>query len=68
MVLYGSKGLISDLFDIPAEWRRRCENMVAAALPGGHFFVDQLPTETLGELSVFLSQLKRPGFPGGSYL
>ena len=56
MVLYGSKGAISTLFDIPAEWRKRSEKVVAAALPGGHFFVDQLPTETLGKLSQFLSQ------------
>ena len=56
LVLYGSKGQISALFDIPAEWRQRCKNAVAAALPGGHFFVDQLPTETSGELSAFLSR------------
>ena len=56
LILYGSEGTIARLFNIPAEWRRRCDQVVAAALPGGHFFVDQLPTETLGELSVFLSQ------------
>ena len=56
MVLYGSKGPISKLFDIPAEWRRRCDNVAAAALPGGHFFVDQFPTEAFGELSAFLSR------------
>lgn len=56
MVLYGARGQISGHFDIPAEWRKLCENVVAAALPGGHFFVDQLPTETLSKLAAFLSQ------------
>jgi len=56
LVLYGSKGPIAALFDIPAEWRRRCENLVTAALPGGHFFVDQLPSETVGELAAFLDR------------
>ncbi|WP_221796823.1 alpha/beta fold hydrolase [Aquisediminimonas sediminicola] len=56
LVLYGSKGLLARLFDIPATWQQRCEHLVAWALPGGHFFVDQLPTETSGLLSAFLSQ------------
>lgn len=63
LVLYGSKGPMSELFDIPAEWQQRCENMVAEALPGGHFFVDQLPIETLEKLCLFLSQQ-----PAGSVL
>ncbi len=33
-------------FDIPAEWRRRCADVTSSSLPGGHFFVDQLPRET----------------------
>ena len=67
MVLYGSKGRIAALFDIPAEWQKRCEKMVARALPGGHFFVDQFPTETLVELSAFLSVNggRIPGQRGG---
>ena len=56
MVLYGSKGPIAALFDILAEWRQRCEDVVAAALPGGHFFVDEFPDNTLEELSAFLGR------------
>lgn len=46
LVLYGAAGAMARLFDIPAEWRRRCTTVGAASLPGGHFFVDLLPEET----------------------
>ena len=55
LVFYGSKGAMARLFDIPAEWRRRCSLVKEAALPGGHFFVDQFPTETARIVSEFLS-------------
>jgi len=43
-------------FDIPAEWRKRCADVRAASLPGGHFFVDQFPQETADILVKFLSE------------
>jgi haloacetate dehalogenase len=43
-------------FDIPAEWRKRCSDVVADTLPGGHFFVDQFPNETADRLITFLRQ------------
>jgi haloacetate dehalogenase len=46
LVLYGASGAMARLFDIPAEWRKRCETTSDAALPAGHFFVDRLPDET----------------------
>ncbi len=55
LVLYGARGAMAQLFDLPEEWRGRCEQLTAAALPGGHFFVDQLPHETAGILLGFLS-------------
>lgn len=54
LVLYGANGVMSRLFDIPAEWSTRCESMVAGVIPGGHFFVDQSPSETFTALSDFL--------------
>jgi haloacetate dehalogenase len=46
---------MAGLFDIPAEWRKRCANVTQASLPGGHFFVDQFPNETAHVLLEFLS-------------
>jgi haloacetate dehalogenase len=54
LVFYGSSGQMAKLFDIPAEWRRRCARMSEASLPGGHFFVDQYPAETAKILLDFL--------------
>jgi haloacetate dehalogenase len=41
-------------FDIGAEWRKRCLHVSTASLPGGHFFIDQFPTETAQLLAEFL--------------
>ena len=56
LVLYGSKGVMARLFDLPAEWRTRLADMTEAALPGGHFFVDQFPQETAQILADFLTR------------
>ena len=45
---------MAKLFDIPAEWRKRADNVRAASLPGGHFFPDLLPRETADTLIGFL--------------
>jgi haloacetate dehalogenase len=54
LVFYGAAGMMARLFDIPAEWRKRCANVTAASLPGGHFFVDQFPGKTARTLAGFL--------------
>ncbi len=54
LALWGSKGLMHKHFDIGAEWRRRCTDVRTESLPGGHFFVDQLPQETARILARFL--------------
>jgi haloacetate dehalogenase len=54
LVLYGALGVMAKLFDIPAQWRRRCPGAIDAALPGGHFFVDQFPEQTAHLLLQFL--------------
>lgn len=56
LVFYGSSGQMGQLFDIPAEWRKRCANTVDASVPGGHFFVDQFPDETVKILADFLDK------------
>jgi len=55
LVFYGSSGVMSRLFDIPAEWRKRCADVAVASLPGGHFFVDQFAHDTVRILSGFLA-------------
>jgi haloacetate dehalogenase len=55
LVFYGSRGTMAGLFDIPAEWRKRCTNVTEASLPGGHFFVDQFPDDTVRILQEFLA-------------
>lgn len=54
LVFFGADGKMAKLFDIPAEWRKRCSNTTAASLPGGHFFVDQFPADAAAILSSFL--------------
>jgi haloacetate dehalogenase len=56
LVLYGGAGEMARLFDIPAQWRARCIDITDASLPGGHFFVDQFPTQTVEILKTFLSR------------
>ncbi len=56
LVLYGAAGAMARLFNIPAEWRRRCAHVEEASLPGGHFFVDQFPHETARIVLKFLTQ------------
>ena len=56
LVIYGADGAMAKLFDVPAQWRLRCTHVTAASLPGGHFFVDQLPDETAALLLRFLDQ------------
>jgi haloacetate dehalogenase len=55
LAFYGSNGAMARLFDIPAEWRKRCSNLAEASVPGGHFFVDQFPDDTARTLQEFLT-------------
>src|SRR5208337_1724105 len=64
LVFYGSIGAMARLFDIPAEWRKRCANVTAASLPGGHFFVDLFPAETARVLVEFLDGQPHSGGSG----
>lgn len=56
LVLYGADGAMARLFDLPAQWRRRCADVAAASLPGGHFFIDQLPEQTATLVGDFLDR------------
>lgn len=59
LACWGAKGLMHKLFDIEAQWRRRCANLSVASLPGGHFFIDRFPQETARILADFLGAQAR---------
>jgi len=63
LVLYGAQGAMARLYDVPAQWRARLPRLRSAALPGGHFFIDQHPLETARALREFLDD--QPWPPAG---
>jgi haloacetate dehalogenase len=66
LVLWGADGVMARRFDIAATWADRLEDMRAAAIPGGHFFVDLHPDETAAALGEFLGEVEaaRPAQTG----
>ena len=60
LAFWGTAGAMHRLFDMKAEWQKRCANVETATLPGGHFFVDQFPEETAQRLQEFLAQVRSP--------
>lgn len=54
LVLYGTEGAMAAAYDVAATWAPRCTDLRAEAVPGGHFFPDTHPTETLAALNRFL--------------
>ena len=54
LVVWGAKGRLAALFDVPALWEARFSNVRARPLPCGHFLVEELPDETSAELLSFL--------------
>jgi haloacetate dehalogenase len=55
LVLWGTRGVVSRLYDPPALWRAQCAATVeGAALPAGHFIPEELPAETVTQLRAFL--------------
>ncbi len=54
LALWGAGGVMNKLFDMEAEWQKRCANLQTATVPGGHFFPDQYPAETAAVLREFL--------------
>jgi haloacetate dehalogenase len=60
LVFFGAAGLMARLFDIPAQWRKRCDEVIEARVAGGHFFVDQYPDESARILAEFLDAQTAP--------
>ena len=55
LAFWGSHGAMHKLFDMEAEWRKKCTRLQTATLPAGHFFIDQFPAETAAILAEFLA-------------
>lgn len=56
LVLYGAEGVMARAYDVEAVWRARLSDMTSAAMPGGHFFVDQYPGEVAKVLMTHLGR------------
>lgn len=57
LVLYGADGAMGKAYDVGATWQDRLENYETKGMPGGHFFVDQYPNETIKALREFFSRI-----------
>ncbi|THH38961.1 alpha/beta hydrolase [Aliishimia ponticola] len=55
LVLYGADGAMARAYDVAATWKDRLSNMTAKGIPGGHFFPDTNPADTLDALQSFLN-------------
>jgi haloacetate dehalogenase len=53
LVLWGEKGAMHRLYDVPATWRERAEDVRACALPCGHFLPEEAPAATAAALEAF---------------
>lgn len=60
LVLYGEEGAMAINYDVARTWRERLTDMQVRPMPGGHFFVDASPTETLAALLPFLAAQPAP--------
>ncbi|MFK7762922.1 MAG: alpha/beta fold hydrolase [Roseobacter sp.] len=54
LIAYGTDGAMAQAYDVPATWRDRLTDMHEAAIPGGHFFIDQSPDHTIETIRAFL--------------
>ena len=55
LALWGSKGAMAGLYDVPATWRERASNVSGKALAGGHYLPEQSSDELHAELVSFLA-------------
>lgn len=54
LVLWGREGIMERHYDVDRIWAERFSDLTAKSMPGGHFFIDQNPEDTLKELTSFL--------------
>lgn len=54
LALWGSKGVVGQLYDVAATWRERAADVTGLALECGHLLPEEAPDETLAALLAFL--------------
>jgi haloacetate dehalogenase len=54
LALWGEKGVVERLYDVPKVWREYASSVRGRTLPAGHFLVEESPQETAKELIPFL--------------
>ena len=55
LVLFGADGAMAAQYDVADTWAPKCLDMQALAIPGGHFFPDTAPQDTLTALREFFA-------------
>jgi haloacetate dehalogenase len=55
LVLWGERGIVHRFFKPLEDWRAVAEDVRGRALPCGHYLPEEVPQETLAELTAFLA-------------
>ncbi|MEO8134107.1 MAG: alpha/beta hydrolase [Betaproteobacteria bacterium] len=55
LALWGDKGVVHRLFDPINDWRSVAVNVRGRAMPSGHYLAEEIPEETLRELTAFFA-------------
>jgi haloacetate dehalogenase len=55
LVLWGANGIVGKKYDVLAVWRERATQVRGRALQAGHWLVEEVPQEVLGEVRQFLA-------------
>ena len=55
LVLWGERGVVHRLFEPLDDWRNVARDVRGRSLPCGHYLAEELPEETLRELTAFLA-------------
>ncbi len=53
LALWGAKGLVGKLYDVPGTWREKATDVEGISLPAGHFLPEEVPDETADALIRF---------------
>jgi haloacetate dehalogenase len=56
LVLWAEDAPMHRLYDVPATWQERAVNVTATALPGTHYFPEEIPEQVAAELRRFLAR------------
>ena len=57
LVVWGERGAMHRLYDVPATWRERAHVITTRSLPCGHFVPEEAPRETVEALTAFLEEV-----------